>query len=553
MILTDRFGLPLPPSNFGLTHSTWRPNQFEALKFVSDINDSDGGFVVSELPTGSGKTAIATALSKDNQVTALVQNLGLLTQYQDLYGFDIVKGKPSYNCVLKSKVDTWRQIHGMIPTAADCHFSDMNNCPVAESCPYIIARNRALTSTRMACTYKYASLSDAVQKRGGVLVLDEAHTSVEEIIGMSQYTVTDEMRKKYDFPDFPLVDYGTNGMGDILDQPGRDKLMAWVGEAIGKVATVTLFDMMTPNGSKLKRICEMLDHINVLLLSNEDIFYRCCIIENNDWRGYSRKQSSMEMTIRAMQADKLARELFASKQTVLMMSATIGNPQPLAFELGINDYKFQTYPHPVPAEFRPIYDLGLPKMTKKSIDQNPALYKLQSDAIFRFIQKLNPDWRGVVLSTSNYKISLLKRFLGEKMQSRIFQPDKDLGVSERIAAFNKDKRKGLILVDTIQGVGTGVDFSYDKARFMVVAGVPFFNPGDRYDKLRMERPNGWKYALWVAHSATEQACGRVSRGEKEQDGSWMENDAALADGSCIDPVAMRQYSPWFRDAIQEMP
>ena len=47
-----------------------------------------------------------------------------------------------------------------------------------------------------------------------------------------------------------------------------------------------------------------------------------------------------------------------------------------------------------------------------------------------------------------------------------------------------------------------------------------------------------------------QACGRVSRGEIDQaTNDWLPNYAALADGSALSPLAMKNYGDWFKAAL----
>lgn len=539
------------PKDVGVPHQYWRPIQYRAYQTVLGVHNEGGGVTFQELCTGVGKSTVATALGFHDRVTVLVQNHGLLDQYERAYGFNIVKGRQEYPCVLKTKVDTWKQSYNSIPTAADCHFKDMNNCPEADSCPYLVARNIALQSDRMACTYKYASLSDAVKARKGFLVMDEAHVSVEEILSLSSFDIDEITREHYGLPKFPLVDYGVNGDGDILSSEAKSQLLLWTASSLAIVGNIDLFDMMTPTGSKTARMLDSLNSLFNLIVSGEDLFYKCTSKSSmdNDWRAYHRP-NLLTMNIRTLTASNMTHQLMANKQTVLLMSATIGNPLALASELGIDHYTYNTYPHPIPPQYRPIYRLDVPKMTKSNIDSNPALYKVQAVKIANFIKSLDRSWRGIVLTTSNYKIGLLRRFLGDILHGRIFDPKlENNGVSQRVTAFIQDRTPGMVAVDTIQGWGTGIDLRGDIARFAVVAGVPYSNPSDRFEHLRMSTQSGRRYSIWSAHSATQQACGRVSRGEKDENGEWMLNVGALADGSNVTQQAYSNYSKWFVDAI----
>jgi Rad3-related DNA helicase len=83
----------------------------------------------------------------------------------------------------------------------------------------------------------------------------------------------------------------------------------------------------------------------------------------------------------------------------------------------------------------------------------------------------------------------------------------------------------------------------------VVAGVPYANPGDRFDQIRMSSAEGKRYAFWSATCSVVQATGRVSRGEKNDDGSFMLNVGALADGSTTTPFSKSSYPKWFLESI----
>jgi hypothetical protein len=535
------------PRKLGLPHPTWRVNQFQAFKSTMALHESGGGFVFAELGTGSGKTGLATALSHYAPVTALVQNLGLLDQYHKLYGFDIVKGKPEYQCVLRPKCEAWYASTGKYPTCADCHFTNARNCPQYGKCPYYIARDIAMQSNKCALTYRYASLSEMAAKREGILVLDEAHLSGEEMLALTEFKLDTETRVRFDFPDFPLPLYGTNGDGDLLTEKDKMKIVNWFTECIQNVADVDLFDAMTPTAARNKRIVEQLRYGLDILLECKDIFYTCRIPPSTGW-GYA--PNALEMRIKPIDAKHVASKIWASKQTVLLMSATIGDPKPLAKELGIDKYHFFTYPHPVPSDYRPVYDLHNQPMTYDNLKKCPSLYRVQALLISNFIAQLNPEWRGIVLTNSNDKIKKLKGYLKERFPDRVFEQKKSK-VADRLQNFIMDKTPGKILVETVEGFGHGIDLSYDIARFSVMAGVPFSNPTGHYEQARQARDGGKAYDFWRAYTSVPQAVGRVSRGEKEPDGNWMMNVGAIADGSGMTERAKASYPQWFLEGIRD--
>jgi Rad3-related DNA helicase len=409
-----------------------------------------------------------------------------------------------------------------------------------------------MQSKRMACTYNYASLSEAVKKRSDILIFDEAHMSVDQLLKLSSFEMDEFTREKYNFPKFPLIDFGPGGDGDILEGESKAKVIGWLAECINEVSNKDMFDKMTPTGSKTARIFDSLNSAFNLLIEEENLFYKCSSrsVGENDWRSFNKKFSQLKLSLKTLTAKNIAKSLFSNKKTIIMMSATIGDPNPLLKELGVDDFKFFAYPHPIPVDRRPVYSLDVPKMTKANLDKNPSLYKFQANSIAKFIRMFDSEWRGIVLSSSNYKVKILRDFLRNDFPDRILNIEENIGVSERIQLFFNSK-PGTITVDTIQGLGTGLDLVGDKGRFSIVAGINYSNPADRFDYLRMSTQEGKRYAFWSAHCGTQQACGRVTRGEREEDGSYMYNVAAMADGSMIDRNAMVNYSGHFKESIRE--
>jgi len=544
--------LDIAPWQLGLPHSEWRIYQLEAFDDAQKALAAHD-VVIMEAPVGIGKTAIAGALSDGTETTVLVQNLGLLNQYKD-YGFSILKGRNEYICVLDDKVDDWRRKYGRIPTAGDCHFShNMHACPKCDVCPYFIAREEALTSPRMACTYKYGVVSERLQKRGGLIVMDEIHNAVREFLGIDSFRMTDTERDKYDMPKFPLLDFGANGDGDVLDQPSLYQILGWSVNALSCVSQINLFDEMSPTGADKRKVFNAITDLQHLLYAGDEIFYKCKITETYSKRsGVPIKEPVME--IKALSPKRVYNRVISGKDSVFMMSATIGDPTALICnEFGIDTWHYKSWPHPVPPDKRPIYNIADYAMTHTNIMHDPGLYKKQAARIARWINSYTErDHRGIVLTTSNLKVGKLREYLGPYLKdgrTTFKLSERGMGLQDRINTFVTNSDKGVVHVDTIQGWGTGVDLRGDIARYSVVAGVPLPNPVDRFDQLRFETPEGRAFSYAYAYNSVMQATGRVTRGEKDDDGTYLLNTGALADMMSTSPLAMRFYSSWFKDAI----
>lgn len=540
---------PISPRDVGVPHDTWQPNQLEAFDEVHNLHLAGGGKIFLEAPTGSGKTAVACALGSVAPTLYVAHSLALLDQAEARYGFSVVKGRQEYTCAHKEKVGRWALRYDQLPTAYDCHYANMRDCNYFSICEYHLARAQARRAQRAACTYQYLALSSAMQDRGGIVVLDECHASVEVLLHFAEFHINEVVRAKWGLPSFPYSEPYA-GKGDILNIEARGKVEDWLHKAM---LALTGYDPESEEGAKTKRLRDRLGQV-LDQVQSENWFLECgrnIAVRAQRRRGRKTEYHIPGLSLRALSARSVASRLWKNKKTVLLMSATIGaDPAPIAGELGIDSYEFVTYPHPVPVEYRPVYDLGVPRMTKRNLDKNSALFVIQAVAIARFIESLDPTWRGIVLAPSNYKVEMLRKHLGRILGSRMFTPPNG-GPAQRIEAFLNDERPSLVLADTLQGLGHGIDLRGDLGRFVCVCGTDFPNPSDRFVQARRRVSGADKY-LWArAYMGVPQACGRVSRGSRDENGEFLLNIAAIADGSCMTNRAIKHFPGWFLDAIRQ--
>ena len=530
------------PRDVNVPHDEWYENQIRALSTVLGNNDR---FMFFEMPTGSGKSAIPTALSSSNKVLVTVGTLNRLSQYENEYGFDVIRGRSSYPCILKKKLEEWKS-KGKEPTAADCHYTPMRDCPSAMTCPYIVAKDRGLASDRLAVTYKYAFLSRLIRERTGIVVCDEAHESAEQIIGFATFEVSEFETNFWWLPDFPLKNHGPKAKGDLLTPQTTLVFMRWLQTCISKlVETIAGADPEDEMATKAERERQkfegMLDN-----LQNPDSLW---FLECRDDLTYYRGKTSAGLRVRPLDPSIIAGRLWSSKQQVILMSATIGDPSPLAQALGINHYYHQFYPHPIPANVRPIVDLGFPRMTWGNISKDNRIYARQAALISSYVKRnFDPDWRGIMLTSSYVKIrELASNISGMLPGRRLIVQEAGVPLAQITDSFINDVQKGDVLIASMQGFGQGLNLRADLARYAVIAGVPFDNHTDRYEQLRKQQ-NG-KYGWWKSYNSIPQGTGRVSRGAKNGDGEFYINYGILADGSATTKLAFNYYSDWFKDAI----
>ena len=517
----------LSPRQYGVPHDSWRTSQLDAFNKIAQLHGAGGGAVFAELPTGSGKSGVATALGFFDNVTILTSTLSLLDQYAAQYNVAIIKGRQEYRCVLQHKVDDWKRKYKITPTAHDCHFVPMQRCPSAAQCPYLQAKYKALHSQRMACSYKYASLSHSIRERSGILVFDECDTSVREMVSHAEMLITHDLRGEWGLDLPPAFPDG------ILAADQRTTITQWLDKSLRSIPNPSPSDE-SQHAARTARIIRKLDRTAEAI--QEGAWFVGNII----------KDGSAALVLRPLQVFSIVEKMMHNKTTLLCMSATIGNPEPLAQQLGLSLYQQHTYPHPVPMQYRPVYCLPAPRMTKTNLTASPNGYNAQGVLLARFLKYFPKDFRGIVLTSSHDKAQRLRTQLQRSFNGRIIEPQG--AMLERLDGFMKSTAPGAILVDTIQGFGHGIDLYGDLGRFVAVAGVPFDNPTEPYIKAQHELDGG-KFGMWCAYNAVVQACGRVTRGEKKEDGSWLYNAGILVDGSANTARAQMYYPNWFIEAM----
>ncbi len=187
------------PRFYGLPHAEFRPSQCDAIQKISALHESGGGIIFVDSPVGTGKSGIATALGHFDTVTVMTSTLELLAQYEKIYGFTAIRGRQWYPCVYNKKIDKWNGQYA--PTAFDCHFSKMHECPAASECPYLEAKYAVIGARRSVMTYRYGALSSSIAKRPGFLVFDECDTAVREIVAHAETLIDNaEIHQLFNIP-----------------------------------------------------------------------------------------------------------------------------------------------------------------------------------------------------------------------------------------------------------------------------------------------------------------------------------------------------------------
>jgi len=189
------------------------------------------------------------------------------------------------------------------------------------------------------------------------------------------------------------------------------------------------------------------------------------------------------------------------------MSATIGNPQALADELGITDFEAKSFPHNIPSERRPVfwYD-DAPAINYKSTWKD---FDEQADIIAEIVARHAHE--RVLIHTTTWKHSqrLADRLARRGHQDRVWVPDRKVGRTQQVAAFLSHPKPDLVAVSP--SYWEGLDLKDDLCRAVIVAKVPFADRSDAVVKARLQQPGGMVWDHWQASLRVCQGIGRGTR------------------------------------------
>lgn len=517
------------PRSRGVPHDELRENQLHALGMMRPVLNGLVPFSFLEKPTGTGKSVIPTALARLTDVTVLTHRRALSNQYAQIYGFDVLHGKDEYACVHVEKQVAWARVGAEAPTAADCHYDKMSDCPYHRECPFIIARERAVASRKAVFTSRLALMNKRLRARPGVWVLDECHALVEESLGFQQETLhADQLRKhRLTLPDI------AHGRVGLLEDAERAFIIAW---AMRSATEIIVPKSASIGNAQARKLIGRLERLSIELASG----------------AWFIKREQDTLTLQGLDARSILSRLWRDDRPVILMSATLGNVEHLARSAGIKteDYSFVSYPHPIPPDARPIFDLRQPSMSWKNIQDNPRLLDDQAHDAAEFIQLYPPDYPVLLMTTSNARVDILRWHMREQFGERFYvAPGHNL--AERTQAYIYNLSRGIISAETLSGWGTGLDLP--DVEIVGVCGVQFFNRSDPFSQarlLQMELDQTLGYEEWLANLGTVQALGRNVRGKKDSAGRYIRRIGMVADGLATSKRALASYPATIKEAIR---
>ena len=538
-----RYGSYMKPDEYGLHHEEWREHQKDSVRWAMDSKIEK--ISILEAPTGSGKTAIAKAIGSKLRVISLVQTKVLQVEnYEADYGFDVLFGRGNYECVHPT-AHKWTM-------ADECIFAEvgMNKCGVHSECPYIIAREAAKQSSLASLNYPYWLHTYHKWPLPNVLVCDEGHELPEIVLDWAGCTVNNKTRLEFDLPMFPVIRTNPGQSIRMEVKNSQEKAYEWCNEALivlrGKYAYFSNSASTNKEHRKALRKVELLGKkilstAEALQIGSEGSWY----IRSGPPQDGERSLSNWKFVCRPLTARYHFPLYFTGNYSTFIMSATIGNFDTFAAEIGADNFRSLCVPSVWPASTRPVYKLDVPGIGRKS---TPAAWKKQAEEIANAINMCDPSWSGIIHTNSIVEAGrLAERLARLGLQDRIYVSErKPTNVMMDEWQRQLQNKPNSILVSWAFWQGyNGLDEKID-----IVAKIPYPFLGDPYEKARMMHDG--KLFLQRAAWKLEQGAGRTRRGRPE-DYDTDEGRAgmvAVADGNV---TRVRNYlSAAMRESLTEL-
>jgi Rad3-related DNA helicase len=513
--------MPDTPQDWGLPldHTVWRPGQRAALDYCR----TKPGVKLLEAPTGSGKTSLPAATGHRSRTLALCRTKNLqVDNYQHTYNFSTLFGKSNYPCIH----------HDADPgaTCADCLYTKrgqkgrgMYDCEVYDNCVYLDARSSYLNSRRASANYAYwLSSSGARKDSRDYIFLDECHQLVDLVLEYCGITVDNDQRARWGLPPFPKANskmVSATGIAALLhvdEDPPEDKVLDWIDRShlileqrLSEMQASEVYRKESPEDRKKAREAEQ------LMMKLETLGES---LAHGDWYiksgfGAVERGGGKYPGIVARPLSPRAHfsrffpvaEANRGELALVLMSATIGNFDVFADQLGIETFGSHVVPSRFGPDEQPIYDLEAPGMGRKA---KPNAYEEQADLIAKAILTVPHDWSGIVHVTRIREAPLLARRLAERgLNGRLWVTPRG-PTNSQMAAFKARMRQVPNTIAVAWSMWEGVDLLDQKISIM--AKTPFPYLGTEYGRRRM-KANGAFY-LQMAAWQLEQAAGRTRRG-----------------------------------------
>lgn len=537
-----------------------RKEQRDALEFINSEyqKNKTNKFYLLNLPVGIGKSYLALMISdwykknvsKFARVDIITNSKILQDQYEDTFeSISGLRGKENYECESYS-----------CSCAQGAEFNRLNKTS-CEECPYSSSRENYISGgvslTNFYLYILYAIYNPKLMESRGarVLIVDEAHDFDDVMSDFVSIKITETIVKRMKFSnereiikklkDVTTIDNYVQFLSflnvEILET--CEQMEKGMGSA-PRSAKVDKRDLkiskvISEKNSDVKLMNQITDLKQYQL--KIEVFLKEYKENPNNWvleSNWNEKLRHRELSLEPIWAfDYLDKYVFSQYDMVFLMSGTILDKNLFCQLNGLDISKAVYYSigSPFPLKNRPIFYMPIGKMSFKSKEDTFKNY-------IPYIKKLLEKYKNKkgVIHTNSFE-------LAKWIQDSIKDPRlifHDSSNKDEMLKLHFESEEPTVIVSP--SMDTGVSFDNDKARFQIIAKVPYPSLGSQKNKMRQSNNPDW-YS-WKTVSGLVQMTGRPVRSNTDY------ADTIIIDGGFGDVIKHSSHflPDWIQDAIKRI-
>ena len=521
----------------------YTPNQSQVklLKNIDQAFNDGHKFVVCNAPTGSGKSFISKTVGNasrettkefrelvtnylayrrahgggyayedhcdDEQsfgCTALTITKALQDQYKDLFSdVEVLKGKSNYQCAVDDKFT--------VELAPCLHLPKFKEeCWSKNICPYYEQRNKALVSSFNTLNYNmFFSLPDHLKKRQ-FLICDEAAELEDQLVKEFTCAVNFDMLKSFHIQVRPF--YSKNNM----------QVLKWINNLIIDLndKIEELKDIVNATKKNNKYIISLKNNLISLRNLHSKLSLICDTWKESEYIFETNKKG---ITFMPLKVNNLSDHLFKYADKVILMSATIIDPNNFCKSLGIKKFKYVEAESSFKAENAPIYCNTKLKLNYHNLKKNLPKVVDQIKRICEF----HKNDKGIIHTHNN----TITSFLSEKLVNKRFLIREPGVRNETILEHHTLNNDPTVLISP--SMSHGVDLKDNLARFQIIVKAPYLPTKDKRIERLMKEDFNW-YTNKMLCSLI-QSCGRGVRSHKDHCITY------ILDGAIVESVVNNRH------------
>jgi len=484
------------PRDYGLPpkFEEWYPNQRDCAERC--INFPEGKIFLLESPTGAGKSALVMTTSYFRKSTVVMMSTrDLQQQYEDSFpNAAVIWGQANYPCIDDINVQACTKMYGEPPNRTDCPFDSYSEakegCELFFQCPYEIAKFKAAKAQARVLNYHYGYFSTWWKEEDKPhldwdLFCDEVHRLPDVLSSLVSINIAPSTAKFFGLPHMPPIAGGLRrdmeSAVDWLHSAQRD--MSWM--------------LRDKDVRRRRRASQM----SMKLVELQEAIHTA---DRESWYVKSSRDGFSARPV--IPGDYAQKVIPPNVRSVILMSATIGHPEIMLNDLGLQDreYEFVSMPHGFPAENRPVFWVtNAPKIRYKTTEKE---YTYQSEIISKIIS-MHKGEKGLIHTASwKHTHALAEKLAQNGNSDRIMIAD---GARlETVEAFKQSAEGTVAISPSWQ---EGLNFPDDELRFAITGKIPWASQADPVVKMRMNRRGGGEWYKSKAALRVVQAAGRGVR------------------------------------------